>query len=116
MKLVEVFHTSTEAEARMWEEALKSKGIPAFVELPTTNQFLRAGNAGAAQPFDVWLIKVQESKVSEARDILPEPQKLNWKINRPRSLYLKWVIISVMILLVMYAISYILMISYISQQ
>ena len=58
MKLVEVFHTSTEAEARMWEEALKSKGIPAFVELPTTNQFLRAGNAGAAQPFDVWLIPI----------------------------------------------------------
>jgi hypothetical protein len=116
MKLVEVFRTNTEPEARMWEELLKNSGIPAFVDLPATNQFLRAGNGGAAQPFDVWLIKVPEVEVSRAKELLPEPRRLEWQRSRPRNAYIAWIIVSLLIMGVMYAVSYYLMINYISKQ
>lgn len=72
MKLINVIDAQGEAEALMYIEMLRVKGIKAVKVLPSNQQFLRSYYGGASLPFDMWEIRVAEEDVIEAKQILPE--------------------------------------------
>jgi len=106
----EIYHTSTEAEALMYQDLLKQNGIAAEVKLPGTQQFLRANAGGGANPFNVWLVLVPAASVEAAREILPSQPKHPRKLNKQQKIYRGWIILGLIAFLILFLYSFIDMI------
>ncbi len=100
-KLVEIIHTSTQAEALMYKELLTNSGIEAVVKLPNNQQFIRAGYANAELPFSVWQVCVNEKDETRAREILPEQTNIATVDYKPKKVYKVYVALLLVVMGIM---------------